>query len=187
MELRQPDPTTCGSCCAVRTRMLLDQGYDAWVRADPSGARFRSEALAAHRRTNRAVAAGGALLPWPAALGTQPWALARELAGVSGTRHEVRWVLPWRRDTAYDLVRGVVGAGQPVPVYVGSALLPRHVVLALRADAYADALTVYDPAAGSDVRAARADWLGGRLGLSGWQLPWAVVVPVSPAARRTPA
>ena len=186
MELRQPDATTCGSCCAVRARMLLDAGYDAWVRTDPSGERFRAEALATHVRTNRLRGADGRLrLPWPSALGTQPWALAAELSAASGVDHAVRWVPPGARAAAYDLVRRVVEAGHPVPVYVGSATLPRHVVLALGAGA--DALTVYDPTAGTDALAARAAWVVGRLGLSGWRLPWAVVVPVSPAARRTPA
>jgi len=191
MLLRQPDPTTCGSCCAVRARMVLDDGYDAWVRDDPGRTRFRQEALAAHRRTNRAVdARGGLQVPWPLALGTAPWALARELSLVSGTRHEARPVLPWRRGAAYDAVREAAAGGHPVPVYVGNALAPRHVVLALpHHEVGDDALTVYDPASGGDVPVIRAAWATGTLRLSGWDRPWFVVTPadLSPAARRTPA
>ena len=183
MLLRQPDRTTCGSCCAVRARMVLDGGYDAWVRADAGGTRFREEALAAHRRTNRPVDARGRLqLPWPLALGTSPWALARELTLISGTRHVVRPVLPRRRAAALLRVRDAVALGGPVPVYVGNALTARHVVLVLAAPD--GALTVHYPASGRDVRVPDAAWTQARLGLSGWDVPWFVV---SPAARRTPA
>ena len=174
--LTQPDATTCGSCVAVRARMLLDEGYDAWLRTDPGGARFRREALATHVRTNRWP-------PWPLALGTQPWALAAELTRVSRTRYVVRPALPWHRDAAY------AQALAAVPVYVGNAALPRHVVLVLAAGA--EALAVYDPARGADVRVTRDAWVAGRLSLSGWDLPWAVVRPadlrLSRPARRTPA
>ena len=182
--LRQPDATTCGSCCLVRARMLLDGGYDAWVRADAGGGRVRTEALAAHARTNRLRGAGGRLqVPWPAALGTQPWALAAELSTVSGVDHTVRPVPPWSRDEAFERVREAAGAHQPVPVYVGNAWLPRHVVLVL--SAAPQVLRVYDPASGRDVDVSRSAWTGGRLSLGGWRLPWAVVL--SPGVRRTPA
>ena len=190
MLLRQPDQTTCGSCCAVRARMVLDGGYDAWVRADPGGTRFREEALAAHRRTNRPVdARGRPQLPWPLALGTSPWALARELSLLSGTRHVVRPVLPWRREPVFRAVRDVVALGHPVPVYVGNALTARHVVLALPGRSGDDPLAVYDPASGRDVAVTRDAWATATLQLSGWDLPWFVVTPtgLSAAARRTRA
>ena len=178
MLLRQPDPTTCGSCCAVRARMVLDDGYDAWVRADPGGTRFREEGLAAHRRTNRAVDARGRLqLPWPPALGTWPWALAREVTAVSGLPHVVRPVLPWRREAAYGDVRLAVTDGHPVPVYVGNALSARHVVLALPGGRGAEELAVYDPASGEDVRLPRSAWERAMLRLSGWDRPWFLVLP----------
>ncbi|GAB3780850.1 hypothetical protein [Nocardioides ungokensis] len=190
MLLRQPDPTTCGSCCAIRARMVLDGGYDAWVRAEVGGTKFREEALAAHRRTNRPVDAHGRLqLPWPLALGTSPWALARELSLVSGTRYVVRPVLSWRRDAAHRRIRDAVAHGHPVPVYIGDAMTARHVVLALPDPGADDALPVYDPASGRDVRVSRDSWTQARLGLSGWDRPWFLVLPagLSPAARRTRA
>lgn len=162
--------------------MLLDPGYDAWVRADPTGARFRDEALATHRRTNRVTAGGRAQLPWPSALGTQPWALARELATVSGTPHVVRLVPPWGRDAAYDDLLAAGASGQPVAAYVGNALLPRHVVLVTGDDA--GGVEVYDPATGLPATVERPAWVAGRLGLSGWDVPWALVRPAAPS---TPA
>lgn len=181
MLLRQPDPTTCGSCCAVRARMVLDGGYDAWVRSDPAGARFRGEALAAHRRTNRVVdGRGRPQLPWPLALGTWPWGLARELGAVSGTRHVVRPVLPGRRAAAWRAVRHAVAGGHPVAVYVGNGLTARHVVLALPepgSGGPGDEVVVHDPASGRDVRLPRPAWERGLLRLSGWDRPWFLVLP----------
>jgi hypothetical protein len=156
--------------------MLLDAGYDAWVRADAAGARFRDEVLAAHRRTNRVVSPDGRLQPaWPLALGTQPWALARELSAVSPTSYVVRPVLPWQRDDSWVQVVDACAAGRPVGLYVGSPWLPRHVVLAVSGDV--EAVTVYDPASGADTRVAREAWLTGTLGLSGWDRPWFLLLP----------
>lgn len=184
MLLRQPDATTCGSCCAVRARMLAEEGYDAWVRADATGGRFRDEALRAHRRTNRVVAAGRAggtvQLPWPLALGTQPWALARELTAVAGVPHVVRPVLPGRRDAAYHRVLEAGRGGSPVAVYVGNHLLPRHVVLA-HATA-GDEIVVYDPASGLDHGLGRRAWVRGRLAVAGWDRPWFLVGARPPSA-----
>ncbi len=164
---RQPDPTTCGSAVAVRARMLTDPGYDAWVRSavDPAG-RFADEALATHRRTNRLLdPRGRPQLPWPRALGTQPWALARELAGAP----RVHWV--GDRANAWDRL---VRAAGPAPVYVGSARLPRHVVLVTAAASPAR-LRVYEPASGTTVGVDRAAFLADSLGLAGWDRPWFVL------------
>jgi hypothetical protein len=63
------------------------------------------------------------------------------------------------------------------------------VVLALPNPGADDALPVYDPASGRDVRVSRDSWRQARLGLSSWDRPWFLVLPagLSPAARRTPA
>jgi hypothetical protein len=169
IRFRQPDRTTCGSAVAVRARMLTDPGYDAWVRdaADPA-ARFADEALRTHRRTNRAVdASGSASLPWPRALGTTPWGLARELPG----DHDVGLVLD--RDAAW---RRLVRAGAPAALYVGSRWLPRHVVLVLGV-AGDDRLTAYEPSAGVDVAVDRTAFVDQRLRLAGWDVAWFTVVP----------
>ena len=149
----------------VRARMLADPGYDDWVRGAPDPAeRFGDEVLRTHRRTNRL----GAGLPWPRALGTIPWAVARELPGP----HRVRWVLD--RERAWDWL---VTSPDPVPLYVGNAALPRHVVLVV--EAAADRALVYEPGAGVDRAVDRAAFLAGRLGLAGWQRPWCMVTPCS--------
>ncbi len=153
----------------VMARMLGEPDYARWLRgADDPATRFADEALRTHRRTNRMVDAGHRLqLPWPRALGTQPWALAHELRG----RHRV--VLVRNRAGSW---RQIVQADQLVPLYVGSRLLPRHVVLVTGRDAE-DRVRVYEPGSGDTVRVDRQDFLAGRLRLAGWDRPWFVVLP----------
>ncbi|HEX6148834.1 hypothetical protein [Nocardioides sp.] len=166
---RQPDRRSCGAAVLVMARMLAEPHYARWIRgADDDAGRFADEVLRTHRRTNRLVdARRGLQLPWPRALGTQPWALARELPG----RHRAA------------LVRGRAGAWQrlveadrPVPLYVGNRLLPRHVVLVTGRDAE-DRVRVYEPGSGDTVRMHRTDFLAGSLDLAGWNRPWFVVLP----------
>ncbi len=157
---RQPDRRTCGAAVLVMARMLGEPAYARWVRgaADPA-ARFGDEAIRTHRRTNRV---SGLRLPWPRALGTQPWALARELPGrqrVSLVRDRSR---AWQRTIAAD---------RPVPWYVGNRLLPRHVVLVTGRDSD-DRVRVYEPHSGATVRVTREAFVAGRLGLAGWDRPW---------------
>src|SRR3954451_19442864 len=88
--LVQPDQTTCGSSVLVVAHMLSDPSYAAFMTNGPtpvagSGSetvqdRFRQAALAMHRLTSGIKTASGQFqLPWPSALGTQPWSLAREM------------------------------------------------------------------------------------------------------------
>lgn len=173
---RQPDSTTCGSAVLVRARMLADPAYDRWLRSgvDPE-ARFADEALRTHRRTNRLLdSRGRPQLPWPRALGTQPWALARELPG----RHRVALVRSRARSWE-DTVR----ADQPVPWYVGNALAPRHVVLVVDGDSH-DRVQVYEPGSGTTVGIDRRRFLVGRLGLAGWDRPWLVLTPTDCRSRQ---
>lgn len=102
---------------------------------------FEDDVLAMHRRLNRV---------WPRALGTTPWAIARRTGGRVRRfrRAEVSAALP-----------------TPVPVYLGSRWLPRHVVLAL--DDENDGLRVYDPARGAVVP----------IQSSRWQKAWFAVLP----------
>lgn len=163
---RQPDPTTCGSAVVVRTRMLDDPTYDRWVRSagDPA-ARFADEALRTHRRTNRWLDSHGRpQLPWPRALGTQPWALARELPGSPRVTPVLDRARAWAR---------LAAAQRPVALYVGNRLLARHVVLVLDADS--DSARVFEPSSGRTVAVSREAFLAGSLSLGGWDRPWFVV------------
>lgn len=168
--LVQPDRVSCGATCLVVARMVLDHGFGEAVGTAPSvPARFREEVLVTHRRITAPVGDGGLQVPWPRALGTPPWALAREL----GDRR-VRWI---RTDPAagYDAVVAATRTRQPVPVYVGNRWLPRHVVLALGEEA--GRLRCYEPARGRLVDVSRADFGRARLGVAGWTHAWCAVLP----------
>ncbi len=60
-------------------------------------------------------------------------------------------------------------------LYVGSRLLPRHVVLVTGVDGE-EALT-YEPSSGRVLEVSRARWEDEPLRLAGWDLPWLVVRP----------
>lgn len=172
---RQPDRRSCGAAVLVMARMLAEPGYACWVHSseDPAG-RFGDEALRTHRRTNRVLDSHGRpQLPWPRALGTQPWALARELPG----RHRV--VLVRSRDRAWE---HTVRADQPVPWYVGNDLAPRHVVLVVGRSSH-DQVQVYEPGSGATVGIDRRRFLDGHLGLAGWDRPWLVLAPTDCRSR----
>ena len=173
--LRQPDQRSCGASALVVARMVLDPAYADGVDAQ----RFRREVLDLHRRVTRPVDAAGRLqLPWPRALGTPPWAVARQLSSTGAVDLpplRYRWRLVLDRATAYDRVLAAVRAGRPVALYVGNRWLPRHVVLAI--GAREDALEVYDPASGRRESVPRDAFVAARLGLSGWGRPWFVVAP----------
>jgi hypothetical protein len=168
--LRQPDQRSCGPSCLVVARMVLEPAYAEEVRP-----RFDAEVLATHRGATGVRDARGAIqVPWPRALGTPPWAVAREMSGITGT--PCGWRLArWGREAAYERVVAGVSGGHPVPVYVGSRWLPRHVVLALEADA--EAIEVYDPARGTPRTVARAAFERGEMGVGSWNQPWFVVGP----------
>ena len=55
-------------------------------------------------------------------------------------------IAPWATRSARDQAIAAAARGRPVPVYVGSRWLPRHVVLVRRGDA--ERLRVYEPASG---------------------------------------
>lgn len=191
--LVQPDQTTCGSSCLVVARALGDASYSLWLATgevtgrapDPRSPdhRFADEVLATHVRTNRTRDALGRRRPgWPRALGTTPWAVARELESTGGTsppgtRHRVVTISSRQRDRAYDVVLGAVALGHAVPLFVGNALLPRHVVLVVGGDDRA--LTAYDPASGRTARLPRDRFASGTLRVSGWSEPWFAVLPLT--------
>jgi hypothetical protein len=184
--LRQPDRRSCGAAVAVVARILRDPAYAASA-ARPAA--FAAEVLARHRRlTGWRDADGRPQLAWPRALGTPPWALARELGRLARTPYAVRGVRA-RRDAAWDRLRAATPT-RPVAVYVGSRRLPRHVVLVTGpVDAAGGAVRCYEPAAGREVRLERAAFAAGRCGLAGWDRAWFTVAPALTRrrARRTRA
>lgn len=148
--------------------MVLDPAYAAAITRD----RFRDEVLDLHRQVTRPLDARGALqLPWPRALGTPPWAVARHLSALDPER-TYRARLAFRRSRAFDRL---VAAAPPSVLFVGSRWLPRHVVLVV--DANPAALRVYEPSRGRLVEVAREELVRARLDLAGWRKPWFTVTP----------
>jgi hypothetical protein len=124
----QPDSRTCGPSVVVVAQQLPHGLPDPWPQ-------FETRVLGTHRRINGW---------WPRALGTPPWAVARELGG------RIRWI----RGRGWAEVLGALP--HPTPVYLGSRWLPRHVVLALGAE---DGVPlVYDPARGAVVPVTASRW-----------------------------
>jgi hypothetical protein len=127
----QPDNRTCGPSVVV----VLEGLPGPWPR-------FHDDVLGMHRRLTGIRDRRGRLqVPWPRALGTPPWAVAREVDGrVRRFRHdEVVAALP-----------------TPVPVFLGSRWLPRHVVLVLEDGD--EGFRVYNPANGAVVPMAASRW-----------------------------
>ena len=171
MRLRQPDRRSCGAASLVMARRLVRPPYAGLVGEQ---ATFAHEVTTLHRRlTSLSDTAGGWQLPWPQALGTPPWAAARELRLLTGVRYRVHPVRLGRR--VWPHLEGA-SAQRPVAVYVGDRWLPRHVVLVTGVDG--DRATTYEPASGiATLRVGRDRWEHGVLRLAGWDLPWLVVSP----------
>lgn len=190
----QQSPVTCGSACLTVARMLVDPVFASWVRTgephppgSPSGAtqaeRFAAYERVVMRRTNGLVSGGGRPnLPWPRALGTPPWGAKHELeygAARLGTEYTVdtlRGDDEERLVAAFDTLLEVVADGEPGLLYIGNALLPRHVVLVLPGDGDR-MLDVYDPGTGRVDHLRRDTVVQRRLRLSGWDVPWLAVRP----------
>lgn len=190
--LVQPDGTTCGSCCLVIAHLHHSPAYAAAVlatgRPDDSadsdhsadiGTRLRAEALAVHRATNSVRLAGETQAPWPRALGTAPWAVARHLRRISG-RPGTAYAWTARRGDFWERLQAAVGAGHPVPLFVGTRLLPRHVVLVLEVSD--DALVAYQPSTGGTVRVTRGQVTRSEAKRLGWPHVWGGVLPTTTAA-----
>ena len=107
--------------------MLLDPAYAATQ--NPHA--FAGSVLALHRQLTGAAAFGRAQLPWPRALGTPPWAVARAMATYAGVRYRTTLVpLPRPRPRSSTRCR------RPSPPAArcrstSAPWLPRHVVLAV--------------------------------------------------------
>lgn len=175
---RQPDTRSCGAAVLVLARAVTDDGYAGLLGAAgrglagraPGASRWLTEVQGMHRRsTSLADAAGRLQLPWPRLLGTPPWAVARALSAW-GPRHVVR-----RAPGALPALTAALAAGRPVPLYVGSRWLPRHVVLALRVGEHA--VWAYDPASGQVLPLLLDDLRRRRVAVAGWSRWWWAVVP----------
>jgi hypothetical protein len=166
--LRQPDQTSCGAACVVVARLLRSED------AAPTADSFARDVLEEHRRLVRPVAPSGrAQLPWPPALGTPPWAVADALRASEGVGYRTR-LARWSRSPLFATAMTAV-ATHPVALYIGSGLLPRHVVLAVGAGP--QGLSVYDPASGGLVTVTQRAFVSGRLAVAGWHTPWFAVLP----------
>jgi len=154
--------------------MLVDPGYAATLAPAPA-ALFAREALDLHHRVTRPRdELGRPQPPWPRAIGTPPWAVARHLAALTGVPHRTR-LTRLGLGAEVDRVRVAVDDGHPVALYVGSRWLPRHVVLVVGAGQ--DHWQVYEPASGHVLDVDLARLRTGTLALAGWDLPWFVVRP----------
>jgi hypothetical protein len=166
--LTQPDQRSCGPSSLVAAHILLDATYRP--------ATFSTDVLALHRQLTSGSYAGRAQLPWPRALGTPPWAVARAMSSYSGVEYRTRVVRLGSRDAAFSTVVAALADGHPCPLYVGSTWIPRHVVLAVEPSA--DGVQVYNPGRGSVDELTRASFVAGELTVFGrWTRPWFAVLP----------
>lgn len=180
-QFQQPDRRSCGAAVAVIVEALRNDSYARRLLAGGDD-QFGSEVMAMHRRLTGPIdVAGRVQAPWPRAVGTPPWALARQLERDSRGRRVV--AARSRPRAAWAAMSADLSRGSVVPAYVGDRWTPRHVVLALE-QPREDAVRVYEPTTGRVVQVARAEWIEGRLRLGGWRRPWFVV---SRSARRSPA
>jgi len=125
---------------------------------------FSSEVLTAHWRLTSLRGPLGWQVPWPRALGTPPWAIARELTSLSGLQHRTH-IVRWRRRNPVLLDTG------PCALYVGSALLPRHVLLVLPGEPR----RYYDPASGLAASIDVEAFARGRSPSARWRRTWFVI------------
>ncbi|MEI2827020.1 MAG: hypothetical protein V9F04_11885 [Dermatophilaceae bacterium] len=193
---RQGGDTTCGPAALTVARMVVDPALAQWVvTADSPGprmpllrsprgaatpaARFAAYEAEVHARVTSSD--GGRRLPWPRALGTPPWGARAELEGLArppGTRYRcvlVRFLDPARRRRLLEHMSAHVTETRPGVVYVGSALLPRHVALLVSAP---EGLLVYDPGDGSVEPLEIAGVSAARHSIGGWSMPWWFIAPV---------
>lgn len=169
LRLQQPDRRSCGAASLVMARRFAHARYGELVTDQPT---FAREVTTLHRRvTSLSDTAGGWQVPWPRAVGTPPWAVARDLRLVTGVPYAVHVV---RLGGTWSRLRDATGE-HPVAVFVGDRLLPRHVVLVTGVDG--PHARTYEPASGLVLDVPRDGWEHGPLRLAGWDRPWLVVAP----------
>ena len=144
--LTQTDATTCGPTCLLAARLLLAPGERTAVTDDlaqemtvsPLGREGKQLVSVLSRqqlRLQRAMNVRGlGVLPWPKALGSTPWSVARQMTDIASTctpgggrrrRYTVRWVSDhgpaWGSEVAS--IREVLAGGLPVILVTGGPLV----------------------------------------------------------------
>ena len=143
--LTQTDGTTCGPTCLLAARLLLAPGERAAVTDDLAQEMAASQpgregkhllsVLSRHQvRIQRAMNVYGlGVLPWPKALGSTPWSVARQMTEIASAcapgggrrRYTVRWVSDhgpaWGSEVAS--IRAVLAGGLPVILVTGGPLV----------------------------------------------------------------
>ena len=143
--LTQTDGTTCGPTCLLAARLLLQPGERTVVTEDlaqemtasPPGREGKQlvSVLSRHQvRIQRAMNIRGlGVLPWPKALGSTPWSVARQMTEIVRTctlgggrrRYTVRWVSDrgpaWGSEVTS--IREVLAGGLPVILVSGGPLV----------------------------------------------------------------
>ena len=143
--LTQTDATTCGPTCLLAARLLLQPGERAAVTGDLAqemtaslpgreGKQLMSVLSRQQLRLQRAMNVRGlGGLPWPKALGSTPWSVARQMTEIVSTctpgggrrRYTVRWVSDhgpaWGSEVAS--IREVLASGLPVILVSGGPLV----------------------------------------------------------------
>ena len=143
--LTQTDATTCGPTCLLAARLLLAPSERVAVTGDlaqeTTAARLGREgkqlvSVLSHQqlRLQRAMNVRGlGILPWPKALGSTPWSVARQMTEIASTctpgggrrRYTVRWVSDhgpaWGSKVAS--IREALAGGLPVILVTGGPLV----------------------------------------------------------------
>ena len=143
--LTQTDGTTCGPTCLLAARLLLAPGERTAVTDDLAQEMAASQpgregkhllsVLSHHQvRIQRAMNVHGlGALPWPKALGSTPWSVARQMTEIASAcapgggccRYAVRWVSDhgpaWGSEVAS--IREVLAGGLPVILVTGGPLV----------------------------------------------------------------
>ena len=143
--LTQTDATTCGPTCLLAARLLLEPGQRAAVTDDLAqemtasplgreGKQLMSILSRQQLRLQRAMNVHGlGVLPWPKALGSTPWSVARQMTEIASTctpgsgrrRYTVRWVSDrgsaWGSEVAS--IREALTGGLPVILVTGGPLV----------------------------------------------------------------
>lgn len=143
--LTQTDATTCGPTCLLAARLLLAPGERAAVTGDLAQEMAASQpgregkhllsVLSRHQvRLQRAMNVHGlGVLPWPKALGSTPWSVARQMTEIASActpgggrrRYTVRWVSDhgpaWGTEVAS--IREVLAGRLPVILVTGGPLV----------------------------------------------------------------